>query len=121
MAKNPGKAFEDIAQEVDSGAGIALVPMWRLRDAAGFSKLGANVVKTIAGQLDKHSLGSLPPETALPISQNEEVRIYRQGSPVADLVQAVMYPSGKGDQLLRQLSMDDREEILDQIRMLVGA
>jgi hypothetical protein len=68
-------------------------------------------------KLAEHGLGHLPAE--LPAYQEEEVRIYRLGTPLAQMINAVLHPSAAGDQQLRRSAADPSEDILRRIRELV--
>ena len=113
------KRFAAIDQEVLEAGGVAVIPMWQLRDAAGWAKLGVNVVRSISNMMDEAGLGTLPVGEPLPLDGSGQVRVYRQRSRIGQIVEAVTNPSGNGDHVLRQLASDDGNEILDQIRQLV--
>lgn len=109
----------ELRQAVEAEGNISVVPMWRLRDAAMWDKLGRNVVADIANLLDQNGMGTLPHGEPLPLSQNASVRVYVQRSRVGDLVSAVINPSGRGDAVLREAGMNDAGDVLDRIRTLV--
>lgn len=115
------KAFRDIEERVIAESGIAMIDMWELREAGGWAKLGANVVKHLATLLDEVGLGTLPVDAVLPLDQNAKVRIYQQKSPVGQVVEAVTEPSHKGDDVLRRLAAGDEADVLLKIRELLGA
>jgi len=119
MDKKTRARFDVILQEVSDAGDITVLPMWQLRDAGGWSKLGVNVVHALSNMLDEVGLGTLPVGASLPLDQMGQVRIYRQRSSLGSLVEAVTSPSGKGDEVLRRLTADDANEVLDQIRELV--
>lgn len=119
MDKKTRERFLEIEQVVADAGGIAVLEMWQLREAAGYAKLGVNVVKTLAKMLDEAGLGTLPVGAALPLDQMSQVRVYKQHSPVGGVVDAVTRPSGKGDDVLRRLTADDADEVLERIRELV--
>jgi hypothetical protein len=107
----------DIAAEGD----ISVVYAWQLRDAAGWAKLGPNVIVDIANQLELNDLGTLPRGGRLPLSQNEGVRVYLKDSRLGQVVEAVLSPSAKGDDLLREIGSNssDAAVVLDRIRTIV--
>jgi nitroreductase len=111
--------FRALEEQVADAGGIAVLEMWQLRDAAGYAKLGVNVVKTLAVMLDEVGLGTLPVGATLPLEQYSKVRVYQQKSAVGSVVDAVMHPSGRGDDVLRRLTSDDADEILQRIREMV--
>lgn len=119
MNKETRVKFEEIAQEVADAGDVAVIEMWRLRDAGGWAKLGVNVIKALGNLLDEVGLGTLPVGAPMPLDQYGQIRVYRQRSAVGSLVDAVTHPSGKGDEVLRRLTSDDANEVLDQIRELV--
>lgn len=119
--KQRKQAMQNLFQEVEDEGGITVVAMWQLRDAAGWDKLGVNVVADIAALLDQHGMGTLPTHETLPLSRNSSVRVYSKGSRVGDLVEAVARPSGQGDRVLRAAGTNDADDVLDRIRTLVAA
>ncbi len=117
-------AWDELRAEIDSEGGIKVIPAWRLRDAAGWAKLGVNVIVDIANQLRDHDLGTLPVGRPLPTNQYADVRVYSKNSRVGQVVDAVISPSAKGDQLLREVGLDDSNDaiaVLDRVRQLVCA
>jgi len=119
MDKRTRDRFKKIEDSVQGAGGVAIVSMEELRDAGGYKKLGAVIVESLAAKLDEAGLGSLPAGVPLPTSQKSTVRIYKQGSPIGLLVEAVTNPSGSGDEALRRLSASDANGVLEQIRELV--
>jgi hypothetical protein len=99
--------------------GVVTTTMEVLRDAYGAGKLGVHVVANIHKALLGLGLAHYPPE--LPTYQEYPVRIYKMGSPVADVIDAVLEPTAAHDEELRQLLQNGQGavEILDQIRELV--
>lgn len=73
--------------------------------------------KSIQDSLANHGLGHLPAE--LPANQEREVRLYQLGTPIADTINAVLSPSGEGDQVLRQNAGSEAQEVLKRVRELV--
>ena len=97
--------------------GLYLTTMETLRDAHGAGKLGVHVRKAIHDELLANGLGHLPSE--LPAYQEYEVRLYRLGTSIANAINAVLYPSEAGDQVLRQTAGSSAQTVLKQIRELV--
>lgn len=62
-------------------------------------------------------LGHYPAE--LPDWQEHQVRIYRLGSPIADLIEAALSPGSEGDIVIREASSGDAQKTLSEIRELV--
>ena len=115
----PSKKFVALREEIEARGGLARLPMWRLRDAAGWDRLGVNVVKDIANKMARAGLATLPTVDILPYSQDAVVRIYVVDSRVGQVVDAVTKPSRKGDDLLREIGMDDAADVLNAVRELV--
>jgi hypothetical protein len=105
--------------EVQRAAAVALFDAgWAKRakiDGAG--RLGVHVRTAISRTLESHGLGHLPQE--LPPIQEDVVRLYLLGSPVADLIKAVLAPSDRGDDTLRTIGNSEAEKQLRQIRQIV--
>jgi hypothetical protein len=112
-------SYETLAQQVDQNAGILTVQMGLLRDVHGAGKLGSIVVNSIHDRLESLGLGHTPAE--LPTYQEQRAIIYRKGSPVARLIEAVNTISERSDQILRQFASKDNKtnEIVQKIRELV--
>lgn len=110
-------SYEGLRQLVDDEGGLVLTTMEDLRDIHGVGKLGVHVRKAIHDNLEGQGLGHLPLE--LPAYQHEEVRIYKLGSPIAKVVNAVVRPSEAGDEVLRQSVGTEAQVLLTKIKELV--
>lgn len=108
--------YDDFAGLIDDSEGVLLTTMEVLREAHGVAKLGVHIRAGIAGQLKSRGIGTLPEE--LPTYQHEEVRLFRLGSPVANVISAALHPSEAGDETLRQSGGNDAQ-VLRKIRELV--
>jgi hypothetical protein len=116
VSKN--EEFNAIAAEVKANGGVQAVRMERLRNAAGYGKLGKYVVQEIGGELRRRGLGTCP--DPLPSSDAwSTVMLYELGSTVERLVHAVREPSEEGVVNIRELANQNPNEILDQVRALV--
>ncbi len=115
------KGMVALLAELDADGGLKVLPMWQLRDAAGWDKLGARVVVDIANLLAQYGMATLPAGAQLPVSQHDSVRVYSQRSRIGSLIEAVLQPSGKGDQVLREAATNDAGDVLDRIRTIVCA
>lgn len=117
------RSLEDVRAVVDEADGVLTMAMWELRDAYGKHRLGVHVRANISRALKGMGLGHYPERGSdgelLPYSQYDSIRIYKLGSPVADLIDAVLEPSEDHDEELRQASSGGATEILDQVRELV--
>ena len=75
------------------------------------------ISKTLAGW----TMGRVP--VALPQFQENNVRLYKLGTPVADVIQAVIVPAPRNDEKLRSLAGQDTprySDIIERIRDLVA-
>ena len=115
-AADPAK-MTALRGEIDDHDGVLCATMARLRDAYGAGKLGSTVVQNISRELAKHGLAHFPPE--LPADQLQEVLVYRQGTPVADVIHAVASPSPAGAATLRRVAQSNDAATLARIRELV--
>lgn len=110
-------SYEDLRNRVVSTQGLYLTTMDELKLAHGASKLGVNIRAGISDQLKSYGMGHLPAE--LPSYQWEEVRLYQLGTPLGNVIGAVIEPSEPGDQILLQVVDSDAQQVLAQIRELV--
>jgi hypothetical protein len=120
--ENTNQRFADLGElraAVEENGAVLTVKVYEVRDAHGAQRLGRLVRERIGKELAGEGLGIYPRE--LPEWANEEVRVYRLGSPVADLIEAVERPSEAGDQVIRDAVGGDASGTLDQIRELVCA
>ena len=108
-----------LREQIEAKGGIAVVPMWKLRDAAGWDRLGVNVVKDIASKMRRGGLATLPPMDVLPLSRHALIRVYVTEDRLGEIISAVLEPSDKGDKLLRDVGADDASEVLEAVRELV--
>ncbi|MDA8332300.1 MAG: hypothetical protein M0027_14090 [Candidatus Dormibacteraeota bacterium] len=118
--------FTQLGQDVDSNSGVLTVTMERLRDEYGAGRLGIHVRTGISQALHSAGLDHYPITGGdghpLEGDQLARVRVYRQGSPIAEVIDAVLHPSEGHDAELRELvGGDDAGQILKQVRELVCA
>ena len=111
------RSFEELNELVTRQQGVVTVQMEGLRDALKVKRLGIHVRTQISKRLQGVGLGHFP--EPLPLYQDELVRIYKLGSPVAELIQAVLQPSPDHDDRIRRAGGGDAETILDQVRAIV--
>jgi hypothetical protein len=109
--------LEDLKAAVEGSGGVQTFPMDVVRDAYGAGRLGIHVRTNITRALQGMGLGHYPP--VLPDSQYERVRIYKLGTPVSDLISAVLTPGEDGDERIRELSTGTANETLERVRELV--
>ncbi|GGN88769.1 hypothetical protein [Nocardia rhizosphaerihabitans] len=111
------ETFDDFGADIDDAGGILLVDMGTLRDVHGVNKLGVHIRTAIKNELASRGIGTLP--ELLPTYQHESVRLYRLGSSIAGVIDAVLHPSATGDDNLRRTAGSDAQATLDAIRQLV--
>jgi hypothetical protein len=109
--------YEGLRKQVEAEGGLHTTTMEVLRELHGAGRLGKHVRDAISGELAAHGVGHLPEE--LPAYQEMQVRIYRLGTPIADVANAVLHPNAGGDQVLRQMGAAQGQDILKKIRELV--
>ncbi len=110
-------SIEEIKQVVESNDSVITVSLEALRDAYGAGRTGPHVLKGISKELAGQGLAHYPQD--LPTYQHQLVRIYKLGSPVADIIDAVLQVGDNNDELLRQAAASDETMLLRQIRELV--
>lgn len=109
--------IQDIARQVDENGGVLSISMGSLREAYGKGRLGKHVLAAIQKELASNGLGHTPAE--LPSYQEVEVRVFRLGSPVHDVIKAAAEPGARNDQRLREAANAEHARIIDQIREIV--
>lgn len=107
----------EVRTDVEANGGVLTLSMGALRSAYGVDKLGVHVRTGISKALSGVGLAHTPEE--LPNYQENLVRVYKQGTPVAGLIRAATTPSVDLDEALRQAVGGDASETLARIRELV--
>lgn len=118
---SPESSFESlpaIRDAIDANGDVITVEMRSVRDAYGADRLGVNVRANISDKLRGLGVGHFPKD--LPEYQHQYVRLYKLGSGIARLVDAVLDPSPDHDNELRAAVSGEDREILSRIRELVG-
>lgn len=115
--ETPDAYLSRLSDEVDKSDGIVAKQMYDLRTSLGWGRLGSGVIVQIHDQLAGKGLGHAP--DPLPLDQGSMILIYRLGSEVAKLVQAVQRPSNRGADDLRAAATRGGAEVLAQIKALV--
>lgn len=113
--------WEEIKREVERKGNVATVTMECLRGAYGAGKLGSQVREQISKTLAGMGLGHVP-ET-LPANQHEQVRLYKQGTAVGEIIRTVLTPGEQHDKVLTRYVGNDTpnyEELIEKIRDLVS-
>jgi len=109
--------YEDLRNAVTSNDGVYKTSMDTLKKIERAGRLGVHVRNAISRSLESHGLGHLPQE--LPPNQEDPVRLYLLGSPIADVIKAVLTPSDRGDETLCSIGASEAQEQLRQVRQIV--
>jgi hypothetical protein len=107
--------FDDLDKLVVERGGILTTDMRDLRERLQAGKLGRYVIENIRDQLKSRGLAS----SELTNEQTDPVRIYKQGTFVANLIEAATSVGEAHDEKLRLVAESKADEILKQIRALV--
>jgi len=113
--------WNEIKENVEKRDNVMTVTMDILRDAHGAGKLGVYVRQDIAKKLAGMGLGHVP--QSLPNYQHDQVRLYKRGTPVGDLIELVLSPSEPNDTKLVEQFREDKVDyaaIVTQIREMVS-
>jgi hypothetical protein len=114
-------SWNEIKDDVEKNGNVKTVTMEQLRDAHGTLKLGVHVRAEISAALAGIGLGHVPEE--LPNYQHEQVRVYKKGTPVGDLIETVLKTGQQNDtKLSGQFAAQgvDYAGIVGKIRELVA-
>ncbi len=109
--------LDEVAQAVTNHGGLMTMRMSQLRDAHGAGRLGIHVRTGISAALAERGIGHYPPE--LPGDQIDDVRLYKLGSPAAELIQSVTTLGADEDEKLRQFAGGDAAKVLQRVRELI--
>jgi len=90
--------YDELSTSVDQNGGLLVVPAAELRDAQRADRLGSRVRAAISRELAQRGLGTFPEE--IPDRYHQTVRVYRRGTALGQIVEAVLNPSAEGDELL---------------------
>lgn len=113
--------WAEIKEAVEKNGNVKTFTMEQLRDAHGTAKLGVNVRAEIHSELAGMGLGHIPEE--LPSYQHELVRVYKNGTPIGELIATVLKPGQLNDSKLSEQfggAAVDYSKIVQQIRELVA-
>jgi hypothetical protein len=114
-------SWSEIKEKVEKNGNVMTVTMEELRDAHGTAKLGVHVREEISSALAGMGLGHIPEE--LPNYQHELVRLYKNGTPIGELIATVLKPGQQNDtKLSAQFAGEgvDHAAIVQKIRELVA-
>lgn len=113
--------WDEIKSRVESNDNVVTVTMEELRGAMGAGKLGVHIRAEISKQLAGMGLGHVPKE--LPSYQHEQVRLFKFGTPVGELIVTVLNPGEQNDKKLAgQVGTEavDYADIIARVRELVA-
>ena len=113
--------WNEIKEEVEKNGDVVTLTMEKLRDAHGSGKLGVHVRAEISSALAGVGLGHVPRE--LPTYQHEQVRLYKNGTPIADLITTVLNPGQQNDEKLTakvSAKETDYASIIQKVREIVA-
>lgn len=110
MLQGSFKTLADIASAVKTSRGTESVRMSTLRDAAGYGKLGVNVVEEISAALDELGLRHHP--QTLPRDQYKAVRLFVKGGDAERALAAFI--SLEGDDHAIQMNDDFLNGVIDK-------
>ena len=110
-------SYEKLLAELDGNSGIMTVEMGRLRDIHGVGKLGVHVIKGIVQSLESKGIGHYP--SNLPVNQWGQVRIYKKGTIVGKMIEAVNKVGEDEDEYIRTNLNSEDQNVLQKVRELV--
>ncbi len=110
-------AWSELRQRVEDEGGVTTVTMAELRDIHQVRKLGVHVRENISKQLGSEGLGHIPSE--LPPNQENEVRLYRLGTAIAELCGAVTNPGAANDAKIRSAVGNGGPSLIDRLKELI--
>lgn len=111
------KSFEELKSSVEANQNVLSVKMELLRDIFGVRRLGIHVCTEIGRKLAGMGLGHHPEE--LEPDAWQDVRVYKLGTPMAELLHAANEPGKEQDAVLRDVAQNDAAEVLEQVKALV--
>jgi hypothetical protein len=113
--------WNQIKEQVEKNGNVRTFTMEVLRDAHGSAKLGVHVRAEISQALAGLGLGHVPAE--LPSYQHEQVRLYKRGTPVGQLIDSVLSPGEQNDTAVVErvgITGPDYTAFIQKIRELVA-
>jgi hypothetical protein len=119
--------LDAIQKKVKDADGVLTVSMKELKELHGALRLKELVRESIAEHLKYKQIGFVgvgPGYDELPNSENEWVRLYMKGTPVARIVEAVLLKGNGGDQQLRELASSSSavttQDIIQKMKLLIA-
>jgi hypothetical protein len=108
------QTWDELRARVDQNGDVVTVTMGELRDIHRVGKLGRYVIDAISDRLHSVGLGHIP--GGLKLNQDEQVRIFRHGTKVADICQAVVKPGQANDAKIRSAAFGGAAAIVARLR-----
>jgi hypothetical protein len=109
-------SWDGIKAKVEQRENVLTVTTAELRDIYGVKRMGIHVAGEIEAKLKGVGLGVTPQIEA---DSWQQVRLFKLGTPVGDILTAANNPGEEGDKVLRELAEGDASERLRQIKVLV--
>ncbi|QNE22421.1 hypothetical protein F1D05_36640 [Kribbella qitaiheensis] len=125
MARKTYADMKAVAKATEENGNLITATLLELREALGYNRLGVRVLGYIADGLDGEGLGYFP-QWVLDSDSNEAprsenvIRVFKKGTAVGNAISAVLEPTNKGDELLRESAGGDAAETLKRVRELVA-
>lgn len=125
MTKKLYDDMKDVAAATEENGNLITATLLELREALGYNRLGVRVLGYIADGLDSEGLGYFPvwvlngDENSAPRA-GDMVRVFKKGTAVGDVITAVLEPTNKGDERLRETAGGDAADTLKRVRELVA-
>ena len=108
--------WDELKEKVEQNENVLTVSTAELRDIYGVKRMGVHVAHEIEAKLAGVGLGVTPEIEA---DAWQQVRLFKLGTPVGDILNAANNPGDEGDRTLRDLAEGDASERLRQIKALV--
>ncbi len=110
---------EKLRDAVIDNGNVLTVKVGEVRDAFKYGRLGKHVRKEISSKL--HGLGIAHYPVDVPDWQENPIRLFRMGTPIADLLDAAHDETPEHDEELKAAVSGGAADVLNQIRALVCA
>lgn len=120
MLKKDIQNRRDLKEYIETKGGVASVEMWIVRNAHGHDRLGKHVRHKIAQDLAGAGLNYYHESGEMPDDQRALLRIYKQGTRAAEIIEAVLSVSFASDATIRGAAADESKDTLETIRKLIA-
>jgi len=109
--------LKEVRDEVEKHGDVLSLKVEELRVAYGAGRMGIHVATAISDELAGMGIGHWPAD--IPIYSYEWVRLYKLGSAVGKVMQAILDFGEDQDELLRQVATGEDAAIVRRIREIV--